>query len=91
MMPTPPDASWDGGMAEAPSATEPRLAAPQEQLALFAPEDLAPAAPRKRLPRSLKALIDAIDAPTRKTRRRQDAQAAPAMWLDSFFDEAAKA
>jgi len=67
------------------------------QLALFAPEDLAPADPppdagsrRKRLARPLQALLHAIDKPTRKP-RVQDPPAsdrpATADWLESFFDD----
>jgi hypothetical protein len=90
---TPPPAPWNGDMAEAPLAAEPRT--PPRQLALFAPEDLAPAAPepeprRKRLPRPLQVFLEVIDKPARKRRARPDdatpAGEATADWLESFFD-----
>jgi hypothetical protein len=69
------------------------------QLALFAPEDLAPADPppdagsrRKRLARPLQALLEVIDKPSRVRKPRvQDAPAgdrpATADWLESFFED----
>jgi hypothetical protein len=62
-------------------------------MALFSPDDLAPAAPRRRgrrLPGPIKALLTAIEAP----RQRKPKPATPqtgqgaSSWPDSFFDVA---
>ncbi|MEP6506015.1 MAG: hypothetical protein ABJD97_21955 [Betaproteobacteria bacterium] len=93
--PSVPAPTWAADMAEAPAVLDPRL--PPGQMALFSPEDLAPApasgrARRKRLPGPIKALLTAIEQPARRTRHAKPADpaagTASSSWPDSFFDAA---
>ena len=77
-----PGPTWAADMAEAPATLEPRL--PPGQMALFSPDDLAPAPPRprgRRLPGPIKALLTAIEVPMQRLPRPTSAS-----WPDSFFD-----
>ncbi len=81
-----PATTWAAEMAEAPAATTPRP--PPGQMALFPPDELAPAPPRTRrarLPGRIKALLTAIETPT----QRPATGLVAASWPDSFFDVAA--
>lgn len=80
--------SWAADMSEAdPAPLQAAAAMPPEQLALFHPDDLAPASVparsrRTRLPGRIKALLT-------KPAKPDAAPAANSSWPDSFFDEGA--
>ena len=75
--------SWAAEVTEAGPAPLP-VASASGQLPLFTAGDLAPAAPRARLPRRIKALLDKRGAaPT----PAPDTTSPPgSSWPDSFFD-----
>jgi hypothetical protein len=99
LVPESPPA-WADEVTEAgPLVAQPGAAPAPQQLALFLPEDLAPAPARPtRLPRRIKALLTAIDAQRKGLGQagapdpqapasREPARPRPTLWPDSFFNE----